>query len=146
MSISIEEGSDSNDIEATIRCGKADRRVLDIIAKLRMLDRKVTGFDDEGTHIVAAGDVLYVESVDRRTFFYTKDGVYETSLRLYELADELGEGDFVRASKSAVVNLSKVVILRPEANGRLLATLENGERLTVSRQYTPVVKEKLGIR
>ena len=62
-----------------------------------------------------------------------------------ELEERLGPRDFVRASKSAVVNFSRVQSIRPDLGGRLQLTLENGERLGVSRQYAPAIKEKLGI-
>ena len=71
--------------------------------------------------------------------------MYETPLRLYELEERLAPRDFVRASKSAVVNFSRVQSIRPDLGGRLQLTLENGERLGVSRQYAPAIKEKLGL-
>ena len=145
MRITIDEREDAQGIEVVIVCGKTDRQVLDIVARLRMFDRKVTGSAGGGTHVVSAEDVLYVESVDKHTFFYTADGVYETPLRLYEMEERLEGCDFLRVAKGCVVNFRRIASLRPEMNGRLMATMDNGEQVVISRQYAPDVRRKLGM-
>ena len=101
MKITIEEQKAAQDIEVTIVCVRADRRVLDIAARLRMLDRKVTGTADGCTRVLSAEDVLFIESVDKRTFIYTADTVLETGLRLYEMEELLADCDFLRITKGA---------------------------------------------
>lgn len=145
MKISIEERPGLEDIEVSIACGRTDRRVLELVARLRMYDCKVTGSSDGRTYIVSAEDVLYVESVDKRTFFYTEDGVYETPLRLYEMEERLEGCEFMRASKGCVLNFRKIASLRPALNGRIVATLDNGEQVVISRQYAPDVRRRLGL-
>lgn len=145
MKISIDERPGMDDIEVSIACGRTDRRVLELVARLRMYDRKLTGSSDGRTHIVSAEDVLYVESVDKRTFFYTEDGVYETPLRLYEMEERLEGCDFMRVAKGCVLNFRKIASLRPDLNGRIVATLDNGEQVIVSRQYAPDVRRRLGL-
>ena len=71
MKITIDERPEASGIEVAIVCRRTDQQVLDIVARLRMFDRKVTGSADGGTYVVNAEDILYVESVDKHTFFYT---------------------------------------------------------------------------
>ena len=89
--------------------------------------------------------MLYIDTVDRRTFLYTSGGVYETPLKLYELSDRLASADFFRAGKSVVVNFRQIQSLRPELGGRMRLTMSNGELVFVSRQYVPEVKRRLGL-
>ncbi len=117
-----------------------------MLALLRAFDQKITGVREGQTFILEARDILYADSVDKKTFLYTADGVFETPLRLYELEERLGPSDFFRASKAVVVNFGQIRSLRPEFGGRMLATLTNGEIVYVSRQYVPFIKEKLGLR
>ena len=145
MKITIDEQPHANDIEVTIVCNKTDQRVLDIVARLRMFDRKVTGSANGSTHVISAEDVLYVESVDKRTFFYTQNAVYETPLRLYEMKERLEGCDFLRVAKSCVVNFRRIAALRPDLNGRIIAVMDNGEQIVISRQYAPDVRRKLGM-
>ena len=146
MKITIDERKTAQDVEVTIVCARADRRVLDLAARLRMLDRKVTGTADDRTRVLSAEDVLFIESVDKRTFIYTADEVLETSLHLYETEERLADCDFLRIAKGCIVNFRAITALKPDVNGRIVATLENGERVVISRQYAPVVKSKLGLK
>lgn len=145
MKITIDEQPGVQGIEVTILCKRADGQVLDIVARLRMLDRKVTGSVSGHTRIVNAKDVLYIESVDKRTFIYTADEVLETSLRLYEMEERLADWDFLRVAKGCVVNFHRIASLHPDLNGRIVATMDNGEQVVISRQYAPDVKHKLEV-
>lgn len=146
MRITIDEQSGARDIEVTIVCPRADRRVLDMVARLRMLDRKVTGTADGRTRVLSAEEVLFVESVDKRTFIYTKDEVLETGLRLYEMEERLADCEFMRVAKGCIVNFRAITALRPDINGRIVATLLNKDQVVISRQYAPAVKAKLGLK
>lgn len=43
------------------------------------------------------------------------------------------------------MNSHRIASLRPEMNGRLVATMDNGEQVVISRQYAPDVHRKLGM-
>lgn len=145
MKITINENMANDETDIIINCKKADSDIFKMLAILRSFDRKLTGRKDGQLFLLDSAEVLYCDSVDKRTFIYTIDGVYETPLRLCELEERLcGEG-FFRASKQNLINLSKVVSLRPEISGKIEVTLQSGERLFVSRQYVPVLKSKLGL-
>lgn len=90
-------------------------------------------------------DILYMEVVERTTFCYTAERVYELEEKLYELEEKCAHFDFMRVSKSYIMNLQRIRALKPDFGGKILATMENGEKLYISRQYTPVLKEKLGL-
>ena len=92
-----------------------------------------------------SSEVLYFESVDNRTFLYTEDAVMEVRQRLYELEMILSEKDFIRISKSQIVNINKIRALRPELNRTLLATMCNGEQLRVSRKYVKAIRNLLSV-
>ncbi len=145
MKLSIEELPDLAETEIVIRCRRADDEILGMLATLRAFDQKITGTREGRTFLLEAEEILYIDTADKKTFLYTEKNVYETPLRLYELEERLKSRDFFRASKSTVVNFNAIRSLRPDFGGRMELTLSNGERLFVSRQYVPVVKQKLGI-
>ena len=116
-----------------------------MLAVLNSFDQKLTGVKGGLTFILDVNEVLYCDSVDKKTFIYTMDGVFETPLRLYELEERLSGGDFFRASKQNLINLSKIVSMKPDISSRVEVTLQSGERLYVSRQYVPILKSKLGM-
>lgn len=145
MKIEIQEDSALTETEVVIRCRHTDAQVLKMLASLRAYDQKITGTRDGQTYPLETEDILYIDTVDKKTFFYTRSEVYETQLRLYELEDRLAACDFFRASKSAVVNFNEIQSLRPDFGGRMQLTMTNGEVLFASRQYVPVIKQKLGL-
>lgn len=116
-----------------------------MLAVLHSFDKSLIGTKDGQAFVIDAADVLYFDSVDKRTFLYTQSDVLETPLRLYELEEQLSGGSFFRASKSTIINISKISSLRPELSGKFEVTLSNAEKLYVSRQYVPELKNKLGL-
>ena len=101
---------------------------------------------DNGEHFnVPVDDILYIESVDKKTFIYTDTRTLMSEKRLYELEELLDRRDFFRCSKSVILHLNKVERLKPEITRNILATLVNGERVVVSRRYAPELKKLLGI-
>jgi DNA-binding LytR/AlgR family response regulator len=145
VKITIVEDASLTETEVTIRCPKADEQALRILAGLKSFDMKLTGVDEGQVHVISPSDVYYIESVDRKTFIYAKRKVYETPLKLYEIEERLAALDFIRASKSVVLNFDKVASLRGDLGGRMICTLSNGEKVTASRQYAVEIKRKLGI-
>lgn len=145
MKLTLEERRDLAEVEVDIRCPVIDRRVRAIVAAANADDRRLVGTADGSTFIVEAAEVLYAETVDGRTFLYRRNRVLESPLRLYGLEDQLAGTEFVRASKSLLVNFDHVRALRPYLNARLELVLSNGESVIASRQYAPAIKKKIGL-
>jgi len=129
MKITINENESYHETEIIINCRQTDEQILRICAGLRMHDKKVTGLLNEHTHILNANDILYADTVDRKTFLYTAKETYETPLKLYELEEQLIGEDFIRITKSCVLNFSKVKSLRGDFGGRMICTLQNNEKV-----------------
>ena len=144
VKITIQENASQDEPEIVIHCKKIDEQVSEAVSALSNLDKKLTGVKDGKIFVLYSPDIFYFESVDKKTFAYTQSEVYEVSLRLYELEECLPRA-FFRASKSTVINISKIKSIMPNFSGRLEVTLITGERLIVSRQYANILKTKLGL-
>lgn len=145
MKIIINEVEDIEDVEIVINCKTIDENVTRIISKLKALEEKITGNKDGKIFIVDTNEIFYFESVDKKTFIYMDKEVFQTHLRLYELEERLKNTDFFRASKSTIINLRKVKNIVPMFGGRIEILLDNDEKLVVSRQYVPILKNKLDL-
>lgn len=142
MKITIQENEHQTEIEITICCMKNDEQVCELISVLSKYDKKVTGMRAGNTYILNPSEILYFDSVDKKTFAYTKNEVYEIGLRLYELEQRLPRC-FFRASKAVIINIDKITSIRQDFGGRLEVVMVSGERLAVSRQYAQGLKTKL---
>ncbi|KEZ85035.1 histidine kinase [Clostridium sulfidigenes] len=145
MKIIINEVEDIEDVEIVINCKTIDENVTRIISKLKALEEKITGNKDGKIFILDTNEIFYFESVDKKTFIYMDREVFQTHLRLYELEERLKNTDFFRASKSTIINLRKVKNIVPMFGGRIEILLDNDEKLVVSRQYVPILKNKLDL-
>ena len=146
MKISINVEEDITDIEITISCSRLTPEIEKMLTALRMMDRQLMVTRGEETYILDVSRVIYMESVDRKTFVYTEEEVYESNLKLYELEQQLDECGFFRASKSCVAALKYIKSLKADINRKIKVTLENGEQIMVSRQYAEELRKKLGVK
>jgi DNA-binding LytR/AlgR family response regulator len=145
LKITIDESPANIETEIIIKCNVLNDELQRLVSLIKSTEEKIIGFIDGTMEFIEPSDIYYFESVDKKTFIYTSSRVLETHLRLYEIEEKLSKYDFFRASKSTVINISKIKELSPRFNGRLDALLENNEKLIISRQYVPIIKEILGL-
>ena len=69
---------------------------------------------------------------------------YRSGKRLYELEALLGP-DFMRVSKSTIINLHLLDYVAPSLGGVMVLVMKNGLRDYISRKYLPAFKRYLGI-
>jgi len=102
-------------------------------------------YDNDQIFSLTTGEVFYIESVDLKTFVYAEKTVYRSRLKLYEIEEVLSSNDFLRISKQVIVNIKKIKSVEPAGESRFCATLTNGEKVLISRQYVPALKERFGL-
>lgn len=144
MKITIEAPKPGEEDEIIVRCADLDERVLKLIQALRTED-KLTGYMEDKIVKLSLKEVYYFEAVDNKVFSYTEKETYEVHKKLYEIEQEFEHTDFLRISKSVIVNVAKIAYVKPILNGRFEAKLKNDEKVIISRQYVSELKKKLGI-
>ena len=145
MKINIKQDSSITETEITISCKQIDKELEAVISSLSLINNTVSGKLDGETFFIPLSEVLYFETIDNKTFFYTNHKMFETPTKIYQLEEKLADTPFVRISKSSIMNIQKVKSIRSEENSKLMATLLNGEKVVVSRQYMQNIKIKLGV-
>jgi DNA-binding LytR/AlgR family response regulator len=144
MKVELKQADSYDDEGAVIKAVSVTDDIRNAIDILKNNGFSIPAILDNTTVMIKAGSIYYIESVDKRTYVYTKDGCFETKYRLYELEDILGI-NFFRCSKAMIVNIRKIRAVKAEMNARLNAELLNGERLIISRGYVKELKRKLGV-
>ena len=145
MKITILPPEPGQEEQIILRCAQLDDRVLELLRTLRNEQFKLSAYSETGITLLDPKEVYYFEAVDNKVFAYCEKQVYEVRKKLYELEEAFAGTDFLRISKSTIVDLSKVMHLSAAFNGRLEAKLKNGEKIIISRQYVPALKKKLGL-
>ena len=144
MKVNLEQVKSKEEEEAIIKAVSVTDEITGAIELLEGGSKGIAVIKDDQVHIIKASAVYYIESVDKKTFVYTKDVCYDCKYRLYELETMLG-GYFMRCSKSMIINLKKVRNVKSQLSGRIDAMLINDETVVISRGYVKEVKRRLGI-
>lgn len=105
----------------------------------------ITGMDEyERNVVIEETDIVALHAEKKWCRIYTDTSNYSCRKRLYEVENMLG-ADFMRISKSIIVNLRKIESVEAVFNGMLLLRMKNGSKEYVSRTYLSQMKEYFGI-
>ena len=146
MKIEIDINEKYNDTEVLIRANKLDGDLERLVAMMRMVNMQIGVRKNDETYLLDTEKIFYIEAVERKTFVYTADELYESDLKLYEIEQELLERDFFRISKQSIVNIRMIKSLRSDINRKIRITLKNDEQIVVSRLYSDELRRKLGLK
>lgn len=89
-------------------------------------------------------DVYMLRVEDKQVKVYTQNSDYLIKKPLYQVEETLS-GDFIRISKTTIVNLKKIQRVAPSLKGMMFLELKNGLKDNISRKYLPSFKEGLDL-
>lgn len=142
----IMKQKDIEDIEIEIRYKELNTYVDKLIKRIENFTRSIIAEHNGTEYKVRIDEIFYVECVDKKTFIYTKNQVFRTKKKLYQMHDELAKHDFIQISKSCILSINIMESMKRLPNSRIEVTLSNGEKLNVSRTYIPTIKKILSIK
>ncbi len=144
MKVTLKENKTKNDIEVLIEYPEMSETVNRIEHAVKSVDNLVRCLDDDRKIcLVRVYDIFYIESVEKQVFVYTSDKVYRSELLLYQFTEKLYAFGFEQISKSCVLNINKMVSVKPIFNSKMEALLDNGEKVLISRNFIPAIKKRL---
>ena len=141
LNLKIEEDEKYQKENISIQCSKVTEKIQEIVSFVKQFDSVMEVQFQNRTQCIDVKDIFYIETVDRKTFVYTKNEVYACSKSLIELEKELSFRYFVRISKTTILNMKVLDSVEPYVNHRLKANIANGETLIVSRTYIQNIKD-----
>ena len=142
MKYTIEQIKQGDD-ELILRYQNLNQEVEHIMNFMSFAEKKLIGTKDGSQIVVDVKQILYIESVDRKTFVYLEDDVVRVEYTLTQLERMLNSPRFFRCSKSMIMNIDKVKVLDSLASNRIDATMCNGEHIIISRTYASEFRRRL---
>ena len=107
-------------------------------------DKNIAGTDEKGNkRMLRKGEILSAQAEGQKVIVLTNDGRFTVQRKLYELETDLGDIDFVRISKSEIINRRKIKYMDMSFTGTIRLVLKNGYETYVSRRNVSKIKEKL---
>ncbi|MBQ2637143.1 MAG: LytTR family transcriptional regulator [Methanobrevibacter sp.] len=94
--------------------------------------------------LLELGDIFMLRVEDKQVKVYTINEEYIIKKPLYQVEESLNT-DFVRISKTTIVNLKKIERVAPSLRGMMFIQLKNGLKDNISRKYLPEFKQALDL-
>ena len=89
-------------------------------------------------------DIFMIRVEDKQTKVFTENKDYLVKKPLYQIEESL-DSNFVRVSKTTIVNLRKIKRVAPSLKGMMFIELKNGLKDNISRKYLADFKSALDL-
>lgn len=90
------------------------------------------------------GEIFMFRVEDKQVNVYTQNNQYQIKKPLYQVEEDL-PSDFIRISKTTIVNLKRIKRVAPSLKGMMFIELKNGLKDNISRKYLPDFKKALDL-
>ena len=145
----------SRDIEEPYAEIHSDSLTSNIQKAMDLLENDDMVIDEENNSILAVKrgqdivlldfeDVYMIRVEDKLTKVFSQNEEYSIKKPLYQIEESL-DSDFVRISKSTIVNLRKIKRVAPSLKGMMFIELKNGLKDNISRKYLADFKKALDL-
>ena len=146
MRIKIEMDGAIDEEEIIIRCRGLTEEVTAIERAIRDIAnsaQRFTFYKGNTEYYLKLEDILFFETDENGVSAHTRDGIYQTRYKLYEL-ENLLPGTFMRVSKSTILNTAHIYsISRNLTASSVVAFAGTHKQAYVSRYYYKPLIEKL---
>lgn len=145
MKITIDEIKEIQEDSILFQVKEVNDKIRKAVTYLENLETYLVGKSEDKVYKINFETIYYIETVDKKSFVYTETDVMIVNEKLYQLEEKLRFADFVRVSKSLILNINKIEFVYPSISGRFQAKLFNQEVVTIARSYVSNLKKKLGL-
>lgn len=106
---------------------------------------KIVAFKCREVFILSFDEIIRIYAQDKNVYIKTEDSTYTTRLTIYEFESRTDRRNFIRISRSEIVNLDYVKRLDLSFTGTIAVELANGDVSYVSRRKLKEFKKALGL-
>ena len=149
MRTRIEQTGEGEAEEVIIRCRQVTPEIEAMARQIGRLDKHPVSpvfFKGDMQFYLSLAEILFFETDAERVFAHTAADSFETRMRLYEL-EAILPGNFVRVSRSAIVNSQHVYSIRKGLTGVSLVTFRKTHKVIYcSRMYSSNLITKMEAR
>ena len=126
-----------------------ENTLLNLIDMIKVLSQGEAIFinveNSRGEKRVSVVTISYFEAFDNEVLAVINKERFYVLEKLYVLEQTLTEKNFVRISKSFLVNIAHIEYIRPMLNSKLKLVMTNKDVVEVNRTYVKAFKERMNI-
>ena len=143
MKIEMDLSPDITEPYVVIHTNEITDHIRKLCAYIQNLEKIIAVYDEENIIILDPEEIYMIVSKGRSVDIFCKEKQYVSKKCLYEFEDML-RNDFMRISKTTIINLKQIDRVEPSFSGMLIV-LKNGKKDYISRKYLPEFKKYLGL-
>ena len=107
------------------------------------VNRELTGYADGEASMLRQSEIIRIYAEQQKVIAETARGKYALRTTLHQLEEQLEDGQFVRISKSEIVNIRKIRKLDTSIAGTVRIFLQGDVETYVSRRNIPMIRKML---
>lgn len=146
MKIKIDIDDNMSEDEIIIKCSDINddiRQIKNYITSLNSRNLKFTFYKGDTEYFLFLNNILFFETTGNCICAHTKEDVFETKYRLYELENIL-PSNFLRISKSTIININHVYSIEKNITSSSVVKFnESYKQVFVSRMYFKILKRRM---
>lgn len=146
MRITVEIDDSLTEEQVVIYCRELNNEVIAVqkrISEALMAEMRLPVAKGDMEYELLLSEIYFFETADAAVAVHTRDSIYETKLKLYEL-EELLPQSFLRVSKSTILNIRHIRAIRKNITGASEVNFAGtNKRAFVSRNYFKLLASKL---
>lgn len=102
----------------------------------------LTGRQEDTWSPIPIIEIVYIESLQKRTWFYANSAQYKTAITLKDLQTRL-PNIFIRIHRSYIINIHFIKNISRDIASNFVVLLKNGTELPISQSYVNEVRKVL---
>ncbi|MBE5891116.1 MAG: LytTR family transcriptional regulator [Lachnospiraceae bacterium] len=146
MKIRIETDERLEEDEIIIRCRELNEETLELQRQLQSLIKSQATLSvshGELDYFLKYPEIIFMETDGNRLAVHTKDKIFSTKQKLYEL-EELLPPYFMRVSKSCILNIKEIRSIHKNITGASeIEFAASSKKAYVSRNYYKLLIDKM---
>ncbi len=108
------------------------------------INEMITVKKDSDLIFLELNNIFMFRVENKKVRVYSENKEYLIKKPLYQVEESLNS-DFVRISKTTIINLKKIERVAPSLKGMMFIELKNGLKDNISRKYLPEFKNALDL-
>lgn len=136
-------------IKISITAPELNEEVQNILNNLTTIcDNKnvIVATKNNEIFLLKTNNILYFFSDDKYNYAKTEEGIFKIKEKLYEIEERYSRIKFIRISSAYIININKVKSFDVSQIGSIVAKMEDGNNILVSKRRIKEVKEFLNGR
>lgn len=137
IKINTNISNEFDDITITVNApnlSEETQNVIKYISNITTVPNKIIATKDYKIYLIDLKKIICFFSKEKSNYIKTKHEIYKINYKLYEIEKMLSDNEFIRISKSCIINVNQVECFDTSMLGTIIVKLNDGTQESVSKR------------